>query len=422
MPSSPQRCGARRVSAAAALFTVAALTVALLAGGGGNASASQTIPTAPASSPAAVPVVTSTPPPASSLPAATAAPSIAPAETKAVPNSTVSTKATTTRTTSGKAAPSTKQGTSTKAAPTTKAGGASRRNASGQWSPNGRPTGGPIAFSATPASADKSMPSAASETDAFKAMQFDGKPFFFLIVGSDARPGEKVDRSRSDAVHLFAYNPIRKRGALIGFPRDTWVTPPGQAARKLSGVLSTAGPDALVQTVKNLTGLPISGYIITGFDGFTKMVDGIGGVNIRVSPAMNDKYSGAQFQEGWFQMNGEAALAYSRARKTLPKGDLSRSANQEKFLLATLGKLRETTGDVKSLTTWVSIARKHTVTNIKPGDWLYFAQAARGIDPASLTTAVVPAAPKNISGQSAVVLTQPAFGTLMKDLVDGFVG
>src|SRR5689334_18224120 len=30
---------------------------------------------------------------------------------------------------------------------------------------------------------------------------------FVLIAGSDARPGERVDRSRADAIHLLAINP-----------------------------------------------------------------------------------------------------------------------------------------------------------------------------------------------------------------------
>ncbi len=431
MTTSPCRRGARRVLAAAAVFSVAACV-----SHGGTAIAAQTIPTIPtvpssptspqlSTLPAAVPVVA----PSSSAPTIPA-PSSAPI---ANTDTTAATKASTTKASSTKASTTVKGATTkpmagkgtttTKAVPTSKpAVAASKRNAKGQWSPNGRPTGAAILFSPTPLGSDKSMPSAASDADAFRALQADGKPFFFLIVGSDARQGEKVDRSRSDAVHLFAYNPAKKLGALVGFPRDTWVTPPGSSARKLAGVLSTSGPEALVQTLRNLTGLPIAGYIVTGFDGFTKMVDGIGGVNVRVSPSMNDKASGAQFQEGWFQMNGEAALAYSRARKTLPKGDITRSANQEKFLLATLGKMRESIGDVKGLTAWVSVARKHTITNIKPGDWLYFAQAARSIDPASLTATVVPASPKNISGQSAVVVTQPAFGILMKDLTDGAVG
>ena len=429
--SQPMR---QRISCAAG-FVV--LIAAAFVGPSTTATASQTIPTAgptagPPAGPPAGPAAGGAVPVVAPTTAELAATTKAVAETTAATSAAATTKSTTTKPTTTKPTTiktgTTKPGTTTRAVGTskvpspTKAPGASKRNASGQWSPNGRPTGAAVLFSAQPPSGDKASPSAPTDADAFKAIQADGKPLFFLIVGSDARPGEKVDRSRSDAVHLFAYNPAKKRGALIGFPRDTWVTPPGSSPRKLSGVLSTAGPDVLVQTMKNLTGLPITGYVITGFDGFTKMVDAIGGVNVKVSPSMNDKASGAQFQEGWFQMNGEAALAFSRARKTLPKGDLSRSANQEKFLLATLGKMRESTADVKSLASWVSIGRKHTVTNIKLGDWLYFAQAARSVDPGSLTSTVVPATPKTISGQSAVVVVQPAFGSLMKDLTDGTVG
>jgi polyisoprenyl-teichoic acid--peptidoglycan teichoic acid transferase len=299
---------------------------------------------------------------------------------------------------------------------------ASKRNAKGQWSPNGRPPGPAIAFSATPASSDKSTPSAATESDAYKAIQPDGKVLFFLVIGSDARPGEKVDRSRSDACHLFAYNPALKAGAFIGFPRDSWVTSPGGVQRKLSGVMSTEGPDAVAKTISKLMNVPVNRFVITGFDGFTKMVQGIGGVAIEVNPAMNDRYSGAQFQQGWFQMNGEAALAFNRARKTLPRGDISRSANQEKFILATLTKLRSTTANVQDLTKWVGVARQNTVTNIRPGDWLYFAQLARSIDPSRIRTTVMPGKSANINKQSVVQIDQAQLAALSKDIQDGVLG
>ncbi len=387
------------------------------------ASASQTIPTVP------------TVPAAPTVPLTTSAPATTPAPTTPAPTTPASAPAPTVATTAAPTTKSTKTAADTtakgatpatsKAAATTvvaQASKASKRNSKGQWSPNGRPPGAAIAFSATPPSADKTTPSAANEADAFKAVQPDGKPLFILIIGSDARPGQKVDRSRSDAVHLFAYNPVLKSGTMIGFPRDSYVTPPGAAKRKLSGVMSTQGPDAVVKTISTLMGVPVNRFVVTGFDGFTKMVDGIGGVPIEVNPAMNDKASGAQFQQGWFQMNGEAALAFNRARKTLPKGDISRSANQERFILATLTKLRATTGNINSLQAWVNVGRKNTITNIKAGDWLYFAQIARSIEPGRIKTMVVPGAPKTVNGESVVLLDAAKLPALTKDLADGVLG
>ncbi len=399
MLSSPRKARSR-----ATCGTVMISLAFILAPGPNSAAAAQTIPTGatiptPSTTPVATPAPTSAPPASSS--------------TATIPAPTTI-KSTTTK--------ATIPAVTTKPAPTTPPLPASKRNTKGQWSPNGRPPGPPIAFSPTPGSLDKNTPSAATEADAYKAIQPDGKVLYFLIIGSDARPGEKVDRSRSDACHLFAYNPSLKSGTLIGFPRDSYVTSPKGVQRKLSGIMSTEGPDAVVATISKLMNVPVSRFVITGFDGFTKMVQGIGGVAIEVNPAMNDKYSGAQFQQGWFQMNGEAALAFNRARKTLPRGDISRSANQEKFLLATLTKLRGSTSNIADLTKWVNVARQNTITNIRPADWLYFAQVARGIEPGRIKTTVLPGTPKTINKESVVAIDQTQLAALSKDIQDGVLG
>lgn len=292
----------------------------------------------------------------------------------------------------------------------------------GQWAPNGRPPAIPLNFDPNPPSGDKNYPSAKNETEAFAKVQADGKPFMVLLVGSDARTGEKVDRSRADAVHLFAYNPTLKKGLIIGFPRDTWVKTPSGDSRKINEVLSVSGPDTLLKTFNDLTGLSVTRYVIAGFDGFKAMVDGVGGINVEVKPAMNDKASAAQFQQGWFQMNGRAALAFTRARKTLTNGDFDRSANQNKMLVASLQRLRESTDNVRALLNWVYVGRKNTVSNVKPGDWMYLAQVSRAMDPTSLKTTVIPASPQQIGDQDAVAVDEEPFAALMADAADGVLG
>jgi polyisoprenyl-teichoic acid--peptidoglycan teichoic acid transferase len=291
-----------------------------------------------------------------------------------------------------------------------------------QWSPNGRPPVVALNFDPNPPSGDRTYPSAKNDTEAFLKVQPDNKPLFVLIIGSDARPGEKVDRSRADAIHIVSWNPVLKQGTVIGFPRDTWVATPGGDKRKLSEVLSVSGPEAFLETMNTLTGLSMSRYVITGFDGFKKMVDGVGGINVQVNPAMNDKTSGAQFQAGWFQMNGAAALAFSRARKTLPRGDFDRSANQTKVLIASLQRMRESTDNIRALLNWVYVGRRNTVTNIKAGDWMYLAQVSRAMEPSSLKARVIPATPERVGDQEVVAIDEAEFDTLMSDFADGVLG
>ncbi len=296
------------------------------------------------------------------------------------------------------------------------------KRVNGMYAPNGRPPVAALNFDPMPPSKDKSLPSAKNETEAYSKVQPDGKVFTLLIVGTDARPGEKPDKTRGDAIHIFTYNPTLKKGALVGFPRDSYVTMTSGEKRKLTEVMSVAGPDEFLATINKLMGTKIDRYLLTGFDGFKKMVDGVGGVNVQVNPQINDKASGAQFQQGWFQFNGNAALAYSRARKTLPKGDFDRSANQQKVILASFARLRESTDNIQALVNWTKIIRTNTVTNMKVGDLMYYAQIARAIDPTTLKTQVVQGVPENVGGSEVIKLDEAMVASVSADLVDGVLG
>ena len=259
-----------------------------------------------------------------------------------------------------------------------------------QYSPNGRAPkpAGPFLWESQ--SPDASLPSVGSFEAATTAIVPNNKLFKLLVIGSDARPGEPFMRTRGDSLHIFLWNPAFNKGILIGIPRDSYVTlKPSGKKGKITGALSAGGPEGVLATVNALSGLNINNYVVTGFAGFTNMVNDIGGVNVLVDPAMNDIYSGATFQKGWFAMNGDAALAFNRNRKTVANGDFTRSANQGKFLLYSMAKLREEVSDVPGLVNWIVSFKKNAATNLKPSEMLILAQIARSIDPANIQNVVL---------------------------------
>jgi polyisoprenyl-teichoic acid--peptidoglycan teichoic acid transferase len=214
-----------------------------------------------------------------------------------------------------------------------------------------------------------------------------------LIIGSDARPGEPVTRTRADSMHLLLWNPAFNKGILIGFPRDS-IIPTANGERKLTESLASAGPKGLMDAINRLSGIGVQDYIITGFEGFKNIVDGVGGVNVFVKPSMNDVSSGAQFAEGWHAMNGDAALAFARNRKGVANGDFTRSYNQGSLMLYGLAKLREETSDAVGLVKWIKVLKANSETNLKPTDMLVLAQIARTIDPSNMQNVVL--AGKNV--------------------------
>jgi len=292
-------------------------------------------------------------------------------------------------------------------------------------SPNGRPPKTPPGFVWT-TSPVGGFDVAAGGAEAFGGLPLDAGLFTLLIIGSDARPGESMLRSRGDSIHLLVVNPATKTGTIVGFPRDSYVDIVGHGKSKITSALSWGGPALMVDTVRRLTKIPVTHYVVTGFAGFTALIDSVGGVNVLVDPAMNDRFSGATFAKGWFSMNGNAALAFNRDRHDVANGDFGRSANQGKFLLSALARMQESTNDARGLLTWVTAVTENSATNLPPKDLLKFAQAARIVRPGAFRSVVAPgrnASVKTGRARQAVVVLTPAAFRLFDDVaVDGVVG
>jgi LCP family protein required for cell wall assembly len=231
---------------------------------------------------------------------------------------------------------------------------------------------------------------------------------FFLVIGSDARPGQDITRARADSIHIAAVDPLVKKGTVLGIPRDSYVDIPGHGKRKINAALALGGPDLLGQVVKNVTGLPVSHYAVTGFDGMTRITDELEGVDIDVPYEMKDKYSGADFEPGKRHMNGRDVLAFSRARHGVPGGDLGRSLNHGRVILQTLEKMRKEVSSGDGIMKWLKILYKHASLNMSIGDAFELGKLARQISPSNLENVVASGSSETINGQSVIVLNDEA--------------
>jgi len=194
----------------------------------------------------------------------------------------------------------------------------------------------------------------------------------------------------------------------VGFPRDSWVAIPGHGTGKINSSLAMGGPTLMAQTIRQLTGLPVDYYVLTGFEGFQKIVDELAGVNVHVDKKMNDRFSGANFKPGWYDMNGGEALAYSRDRHDVENGDFTRSMHQGNVLLSGLAKLRAEVGDDGGLQRWIGVLLRHADLDSPPQQLLQLAALARRLDPAKLTNVVVPGRVGTAGAASVVYLTDDA--------------
>ncbi|MFJ3582366.1 LCP family protein [Streptomyces sp. NPDC090127] len=163
----------------------------------------------------------------------------------------------------------------------------------------------------------------------------------FLLVGVDSRsdlpttgrdakaPSWRYGAQRSDTM-MLVHLPADHTGAyVVSLPRDSWVDIPGHGTAKLNAAFSWGGPPLLIDTVQRLTDVRVDHLGIIDWEGFKKLTDTVGGVDLRVDGTVR-------------HMNGEQALVYVRERKNLPRGDLDRTQRQQNFLRAVLTKTMTT--------------------------------------------------------------------------------
>ncbi|HET7928514.1 MAG TPA: LCP family protein, partial [Actinomycetota bacterium] len=180
-------------------------------------------------------------------------------------------------------------------------------------------------------------------------------PLFVLVIGSDARPGRSAVNARADSIHIVGVNPRLGRVSILGIPRDSWVKIPGSGTNKINAALALGGPELLVRTVEQTSGIDIDAFVLTGFVGFERLVAAVGGIDVRIPYPIDDSAAGAHLRAGPEHLNRDEALAFARARHDVPAGDFSRSFNQGRLIIAALAMLRRqvASGGQAALLPWV---------------------------------------------------------------------
>ncbi len=172
-----------------------------------------------------------------------------------------------------------------------------------------------------------------------------GAPAIALIAGYDYRANEaKGTPSRSDTVMLLRADPQSKAISMLSFPRDMIVnvTCPGKPTfrGKINAAYTECGARGTLETVKDLTGLPINYLITVNFHGFKQIVDKLGGVWMDIDRRYYNKNTGStatnyadiDLHSGYQRLNGSDALSFVRFRHT--DSDFYRVIRQQMFVKA----------------------------------------------------------------------------------------
>jgi LCP family protein required for cell wall assembly len=196
-----------------------------------------------------------------------------------------------------------------------------------------------------------------------------------LILGSDVREG--IVGERTDAIIVATIDPGSGKVAMVSLPRDTVNVPiaPGKAYAERINTLywdlqrSTGKKKAALKKTKEALAYAfdteIDYYALVDFDGLVRLVNSIGGIDVRldealVDPTMHLGDKGLKLKAGDRHLDGKQVLAFSRSRHS--DSDYDRSERQQQVLAATAEKVRRRGG--ASLASLVEVARSKILTDI----------------------------------------------------------
>ncbi len=246
--------------------------------------------------------------------------------------------------------------------------------------------------------------------------------FNILLLGGDARPGEKL--YRTDTLMILSINRTTHTAALLSIPRDMYVYIQKHGYDRINTALEYGelmrwpggGIDLLSSTLTYYLGIPIHRWARINFTGFKQIIETIGGIDIandcplsdyRLIPGRQEgveaNYRWSTLPVGTYHFGGIDALWYARSRYTT--SDFDRARRQQLVLRAIY---RKATADgllSKLPSLWGDLI-KIVDTNLNPGDIAGLLPLASEIDATRLKSYVIspPIVSDSITQTGAAVL------------------
>ncbi len=176
------------------------------------------------------------------------------------------------------------------------------------------------------------------------------EPFTILLLGVDSEvDGLKANQAfNGDTMMMITFNPTTLNTTVFSIPRDTYA-PIACNGKKSNKINSSAagGTTCVINTLKDLTGIDIDYYVKINFKGVVDLVEALDGIEVDVPVDFCEQDSNREFgdheiclKKGVQTLNGEAALALSRHRHSLPLGDFQRVQHQQLVVEAMAKKVK----------------------------------------------------------------------------------
>jgi polyisoprenyl-teichoic acid--peptidoglycan teichoic acid transferase len=225
-----------------------------------------------------------------------------------------------------------------------------------------------------------------------------------LLLGSDAREGEKV--SRADTIMIAHYNEDKGTYKLTSIMRDIYVSIPDEGKHKINSAFMRGGPELMRKTIKENFDIDLQYYAIVDFQGFVQLIDEAfpKGVEINVEKRMEANVD-VPLEPGLQKLNGDQMLSFVRFRHDAI-GDFGRVQRQQQALQA-IGDQLSGIQTIPKLPKLVGVVKPYINTNMDTGDILFMAKDFFGKDRGTIETFRIPIEngyrDANIKGEGAVL-------------------
>lgn len=190
-----------------------------------------------------------------------------------------------------------------------------------------------------------------------------------MLIGSDSM--SVGDHGRSDSLMVLSLDLRNKKIKVTSLMRDIWVAIPGHGKDRLNAAYAYGGPALTIDTVERNFGILIDRYAIVDFEGFSQIIDILGGVDIELTSSecsyinthCNDKHK--LKGSGVKHLTGLQALNYSRDRDSAGS-DYDRTKRQRTTINAMINKMK--TANIAQIMELVSKIGPMVTTDFKTSE------------------------------------------------------
>jgi LCP family protein required for cell wall assembly len=261
--------------------------------------------------------------------------------------------------------------------------------------------------------------------------------FLLLGIGGAGHDGPQL----TDTIIFASYRPSTRAVGMLSIPRDMAVPIPDEGWRKVNHanhfgeqIEPGYGPVLASEVIGGTLDQEIHYYLRVDFDGFAKLIDDIGGLDVYVERSFTDdsypvlgkeyadcgtttaieqtneetgetetvevptyecRYERLSFSEGWAHMDGDTALKYVRSRHgTNGEGsDFARARRQQNVIAAAKEELLSagTLLNPARLTRMMETLQDNIATNISAWELLRMAGEFKDIDTSTIANRVLDA-------------------------------